>query len=145
MPLQKCKSMSIPLQMCNKIYTIKTTNSIIKVKNKKMSHYRNNSIKTSQKEAKSIPLTQIYPDHSFSWLGTSINIKSGGNKLVLWLQTGVLCEISIKKKIVETNQDEEKTGQQMVQYTQFKEDRVMHYISVRTYSTHFRSDRILHQ
>ena len=40
--------------------------------------------------------------------------------------------------MVETIQDEEKMGQKMVQYTQLKEDRKMHYISVRTYSTHLR-------
>ena len=32
------------------------------------------------------PNTQIH-DRSFSWLGTVTSIKSGGTKLVLWVQT----------------------------------------------------------
>ena len=63
-----------------------------KKKNTALSEQFQNLIEKSQKEAKSIPQTQIH-DRLLSWLGTGTSIKSGGIKLVLWDQISPLSEM----------------------------------------------------
>jgi hypothetical protein len=43
-----------------------------------------------RKRKKSIPLTHKYMTAKLSWLGTDTSMKSGGIKLVVWIQTSPL-------------------------------------------------------
>ena len=65
-----------------------------KIKNTTLSEQFQNPIEKSQKEAKSIPLTnKQYITGSLSWVGTGSSIKSGGVKIVLWAQIWPLSEV----------------------------------------------------
>jgi hypothetical protein len=89
------------IQKTNQKYQIQHCRNSSKIPNTTLSEqFQNTNEKMSEKETKTLDSSNTYiQDRSLSWLGTDIQIKSGGVKLVLLVETSPLGEMMKRYKI----------------------------------------------